>query len=286
MTLDPLVVAATALALGAVYGLLGAAVSAVALTTRTLHLAVGPVLVVGVLVTATAGADLLGVPTAVAVAGGLLVGAVASALLQPLVLARLPEGLPWLVGLGVAAAALEAGTARVFGTVTLRPAPLLDLPALGRVDGAVVTAVVVGVPMTVVLAWAVERTGWGRRLRLVGGSVEAAARGGVHAGRVRAGVLAVAGAVAVLAGLLVAPIAFVSTGQAGALTVRGVAAAALLGRGRPTSALAGGLLLGSVEALAQAAAPAVGAEVAVAVLVVGVLLVRGDATARAWGRVW
>jgi branched-subunit amino acid ABC-type transport system permease component/ABC-type branched-subunit amino acid transport system permease subunit len=231
VTVDPLVVVATALALGSVYGLLGAAVSAVALTTRTLHLAVGPVLVVGVLVRAVAGAELLGVPGPVAVLAGLAVGAAASALLQPLVLARLPEGLAWLVGLGVAGAVLEAGTARAFGTVTLRPPKLVALPDLGPVDGAVVTAVVVGLPLTAVLAFAVDRTRWGRRLRLVGGSVEAAARGGVHAGRVRAGVLAVAGAVAVLAGLLVAPIAFVSTGQATALTVRAVAAATLLGRG-------------------------------------------------------
>jgi branched-subunit amino acid ABC-type transport system permease component len=286
VTVDPLVVVATALALGSVYGLLGAAVSAVALTTRTLHLAVGPVLVVGVLVRAVAGAELLGVPGPVAVLAGLAVGAAASALLQPLVLARLPEGLAWLVGLGVAGAVLEAGTARAFGTVTLRPPTLVALPDLGPVDGAVVTAVVVGLPLTAVLAFAVDRTRWGRRLRLVGGSVEAAARGGVHAGRVRAGVLAVAGAVAVLAGLLVAPIAFVSTGQATALTVRAVAAATLLGRGRPGTALAGGLLLGAAEAVAQAVAPAVGAEVAVAVLVVGLLLLRGDATARAWGRVW
>lgn len=268
----------TALALGVVYGLVGAAVATVATATRTLHLAVGPILVSGVLVRLVLGS--LGVPDVIAVTAAVALGALLSASLEPLVLRPLRTGLPHLVGLAVAAGVIEAGTARLLGTRTLRPAPLL--PDLDPV----VTAVLLGVPLVLGLALAVDRTRWGRRLRLVGGGPDAAARAGVDPARVRAGVLAVAGVVAVLAGLLVAPIAFVSSGAGAGLTVRALAAALVLGRRTPLWALAGGAAVGLVEALALRAGAALPPDLAVGAVVVVALLLHGSEEHRAWGRVW
>lgn len=279
------------LALGAAYALIGAAVSTVALATRTLHLAVGAVLVGGVLLRLVLGIEALsGLPPAAAIGAGLAAGGLVSALLEPLLLARLRPGVTWLVGLAVAGGVLELLVARTLGTRTVRPEPLLAVGdvTLGPVTvaGDTAVALLVGVPAAVVLGIVVARTRWGRRVRLVGGSPEGAARAGISPSRVRAGALAVGGVAAVLAGLLVTPITFVGVGQSAAFTIRGVAAAALLGRGRPPAAIAGGLLLGLVEAFAQAAWPQVGGEVAVAALVVVVLAWRGGESQRAWGRAW
>jgi branched-chain amino acid transport system permease protein len=276
----------TALASGVAYALIGAGVAVVATATRTLHLAVGQVLVAGVLVQLVLTSAVLGVPLVAAALLAVAVGALLSAALEPLVLARLPGGLPWLVGLVVAAGVLDAALARGITARTFRPGPLVDLPAMGPLEPEVTTALVLGVPAVALLAAVVARTRWGRRVRLVGGSTAAAERAGVSPSRVRAQSLAVGGAATVLAGLLIAPVVFLGTGQAAGLTVRGVAAAALLGSGGPAWALAGGLLLGAVEVAGGAAWPQAGGELAVAALVVGVLAARGGEHLRAWGRTW
>lgn len=278
---------ATGLALGAVYALVGAAVAMVAVATRTLHLAIGQLLVAGVLLQLLLSVEVVtGVGPVVAVGIAVVVTAGVSALLVPLVLRRLPGGLPVLVGLAVAGGIVEAVVARSIGTRTVRPAPVLDLPAVAGVDGAVVTALVLGLPAAAVLALLVSRSRWGRQLRLVGGSTRAAALAGVSPTRVETTAFAVAGGVAVLAGLLVAPLSFVGVVQGAGLTARGVAAAALLGRGGPGWALPAGLLLGLAEAAAQAVWPAPGGDVAVAVVVIAVLVARGPDVERAWGRAW
>lgn len=277
---------ATAAALGIVYGLIGAAVSIVAAATRTLHLAIGEVLVAGLLAQLTlAAAAAFGVPAWLAIVGGLAVGAAVSAALEPAVFRALPPGLTWLIGLVVAGGVIEALVARTLGTATLRPDPLLP----GGIAGAgadVTSAVVLGLPAVAALALAVRSTRWGHRLRLVGASPAAAERIGVSPPRTRTAALAACGAAATLAGMLVAPIAFVGVGQGAGFTVRGVAAAALLGRGGPGWALAGGLLLGVAETAAQSVWPDAGPDVIVAAVVLVVLAGRGSEQSRAWGRAW
>lgn len=288
---DLQVVLATGVALGVAYGLIGAAVAAVAEATRTLHLAVGPILVAGVLIRLLAGTGLVpAVPAALAVPLALLAGALLSALLEPLLLARLRPGLSWLVGLAAAGAVVEAAAARWLSTATVRPEPLLG--GLGAVDvagirlsGAVVGALLVGVPAVLLLTVTVRATPFGRRLRLVGGSPPAALQAGVSPSAVRAAALGLSGAAAVLAGLLIAPITFVGVGQGAGFTIRGVAAATLLGTGA-LPALPAGLLLGLGEAAAQAAWPQAGGEIAVGAVVVLLLVARGSPSGRAWGRPW
>jgi branched-subunit amino acid ABC-type transport system permease component len=276
-----------ALALGLTYALVGAAVAIVATATRTLHLAVGQVLVAGLLTALVVASPVLDVPFGVAVAAAVLLGAALSASLGPLVLDRLPSGLAGLLGLVVAAGTLDALLARTVTAGTFRPAPLVTLPgAADAVDPGVLAAVLLGPPAVTLLVWLLARTRWGRRVRVVGGSATAAARAGVDPVRVRAQALALGGAAAVVAGLLAAPISFVGTGQATGFTVRGIAAAALLGRGGPLAAVAGGLLLATAEVAGASLWPGAGGEVAIALVVVAVLALRGGEHLRAWGRAW
>jgi branched-subunit amino acid ABC-type transport system permease component len=200
--------------LGATYAVIGAAVAVVAVATRTLHLAVGQVLVAGVLVALVLGSPVTGLPAAVVLAVAILAGAVLSAALGPLVLDRLPDGLPWLLGLVVVAGTVDAALARGVTAATYRPAPLLPLPG-GRRDraggrdrdrgrhGPRRRARRAAPPL------AVGPAGPARR-RLVDGRRP----GGVEPRVVRAQALALGGGAAVVAGLLAAPIAFVGTGQA------------------------------------------------------------------------
>lgn len=276
----------TAVALGVTYALIGAGVAVVATAARTLHLAVGQVLVAAVLVQLVLGSPALGWPPVATLVLALAGGALLSAALEPLVLRPLPPGLGWLVGLVVAAGVLDSALARGVTARTFRPDPLLALPEVAGIDGGVGAAVVLGVPATLLLALALTHTRWGRRARLVGGSTAAAERAGISPSRLRAQALAVGGAATAFAGLLVAPVVFVGTGQAAGFTVRGVAAAALVGRGGPVWALAGGLLLGAAEVAGGAAWPQAGGEVAVAATVLVVLLVRGGEHRRRWGRTW
>jgi branched-chain amino acid transport system permease protein len=277
---------AAALALGATYAVIGAAVAVVAVATRTLHLAVGQVLVAAVLLSLVLGSPAVGLPVPAVVAIAIVSGAALSAGLGPLVLDRLPQGLPWLLGLVVAAGTLDALLARGLTAGTYRPTTLLPLPAVGGLSPAVVTALTLAPVLAFGLAASLRWTRWGRRVRIVGGSWTAAARAGIRPAVVRAQALALGGAAVVVAGLLAAPIAFVSTGQAAGFTVRGIAAAALIGRGGPAWALPGGLLLGLVEVAGASWWPGAGGEVAIAILVVGVLTARGGEHLRAWGRTW
>lgn len=268
---------ATAVALGAVHAALGLAVVAVTTVTRTLHLAIGPVVVaaasVQVAVVVLGGSPLTALAVGTLVAGAVSVGVVG------LVARRTIDPTVRLVGLLVAGGVVELGVARVFGGATRRLPPLVG-------SDPVAAAALVGVPVALVLAGVLHRSRWGRRLRLVGGSPEAAERVGVSPTTVVLGTAAVAGAVAAVAAALIAPVSFVGVASGSGLTVRGVAAAVLLGRLGAVQALAGGLAIGVLEASALSLLAGPWVEVALLASVVVVLAARPPDRRRAWGRAW
>lgn len=272
-----------ALALGVAYSVIGVAVAVVAAATRSLFLAVGAVATAGLAVALVLGVtEFTHVPGPLALVAGLATGAALGALLGPVVLARRPAGVVWPIGFVVAAGAIEGLLLRTVGGRAVRPDPLVALPGVGAVG----TAVAIGLPVAATVAWLLARSRWGHRLRVAGSSPPAAARAGIRVLGIRSAALALAGAAAVLAAGLAAPVVPIGAAQAAGLTVRGIAAAALLGRASPVWAVPGGLVLGFAEALGQRAWPAAGGEVAVAIVVVGVLVARGAEGARAWGRAW
>lgn len=264
----------TALALGVVQAALGVAVVAVTRVTGTLHLAIGPVVVAAGLTGSAATA--LGAAPAAALAAAAVAGVVGSVALTPL-LAGSDDPTVRLVGLLVAGGVLELGTARVLGGAARRPPPLLG-------DDPVVAALAVGVPLVALLAVALVRSRWGRRLRLVGGSPSAAERIGVDPRRTVVATLAIAGVVAAVAAALIAPVGALGVGDGLGLTLRGTAAAVVLGRGGAGRAAAGGTLLGAVEAAALALPSASAPDLAVAAVVVVVLL--AASRTRGWERTW
>lgn len=283
------VVLPAGLALGSVYALVGVAVSVVGLATQRLHLAIGAVLAAGTLTVLTLRSELVGWDPLVALACGVAVAVVLSSLLEPLVLRFQAGELEQLVGLAVAAGLIDAVLARTLGARTLVPAPLVDLEpvSLGgtTVPGPVVVAVVMGLPASFVLLVLLRRSRWGRRVRLVGGSMAAARQAGIAPTRVRAGAFAVSGLAAVTAGLLIAPVTFTAAGQGTALTVRGVAAAVLAGSSRPALVIPVGLGLGLAEAAAQRVWPGAGGDLVVVGIILTVLVAVGTRS-RTVGRAW
>lgn len=275
-----------ALTLAVTYAVLGASVAVVLAATRRLHLALGQILVAGVLLAAVASSPSTGWPVWSGPAVAVVLGALLSAALGPLLLDRSTDPLLVLVGLVVVAGTIDAALARGLTAATFRPDPLLRLPGVAGLDPAVTTAVLVGLPLVLGLAGALTSTRWGRRVRIIGGSPAAAVRLGLAGTRLRAEALAVAGAATVVAGLLAAPLATVGTGQAAGFTVRGVAAAALLGRGGPLWAVAGGAVLAVAEVVGTSAWPAAGGDVAVGVVVIAGLWLRGSSRSRGWERAW
>lgn len=267
----------TAAALGVAYALVGLAVVAVSRVTRTLHLAVGPVLALAALAQVSLLAA--GVVAPVAFAGAAVVAVAASVALEPLVLRPLADPTDRLVGLVVAGAVLEVATTRLTGARTLAPPPVVG-------DDPLLAAVAVGAPLALLVALALGATRWGRQVDLVGGSEDAAERVGVSPGAVRLATLAASGVVVALAAVLVAPIAPVAAGGTLPLTLRGVAAAVVLGRLDPARAVAGGLLVGAVEATALAVLPGRAVELGVAAVVVAIALVVRPGRRRGWARAW
>jgi branched-chain amino acid transport system permease protein len=264
----------TALALGVVHAALGVAVVAVTRVTGTLHLAIGPVVVAAGLAGSAAAALGASAPLALAVAA--VAGVVGSIALTP-VLAGSDDPTVRLIGLLVAGGVLELGTARLLGGAARRPPPLLG-------DDPVVAALAVGGPLVAVLAVALTRSRWGRRLRLVGGSPTAAERIGVDPRRTVVVTLAVAGVVAAVAAALIAPVGALGVGDGLGLTLRGTAAAVVLGGRGAGRAAAGGALIGAVEAAALALPSASAPDLVVAAVVVAVLL--AAPSTRGWERTW
>lgn len=300
------------LAAGAVYGLVALGVTLVWRLTRVLALAHGD-LVVGAVFLAVL-AVLGAAPVATLLSPGpavllvvltLAAGALLSAAAYLLAIR------PFLPGVGTRRAAPSMGDAMGWVAATVAaglllrellglalpaqgyavPDPLrlqrlvpgardgvLSLPGGGTLPARLMGVLVVGLLVGVVVERAVVRSRYGRAMRAVADDPEAAALCGIPTGRVVLVAFVLAGLLAGLAGLLDAPGRSLSPDDGVVLGLKGIAAA-LLGRlGSLPGALAGGLALGVVEALAVAS-PLLGAAwadvLALAVLVV-VLAVRPE----------
>jgi branched-subunit amino acid ABC-type transport system permease component len=112
-------------------------------------------------------------------------------------------------------------------------------------------AVALGILVVVVgvLSFALLRTRVGIYVRAIGDDVEAASMVGIPTSRVGVGVWTLAGAVAALAGILLAPSAGISDVSVLFILLRSLTVAVLGGFGSIPLALAGAVLLGEVENL-------------------------------------
>jgi branched-subunit amino acid ABC-type transport system permease component len=293
------------LAQGAVLGLVALGFSLVAGTARILPFAHGDIAVgaiflavLAVVGTTPSTARLAAMPSLVLVlvslaAGVLLSGLVAAVVVLPNLAGpgdadRRPSALSWIAG-GLAAGLLVRAVLGLFlrqqayalpdplRIDALTPGGLLRLPGGGSVEVRAVCVLVLGLGVGLLAEAALVRSRFGRSLRAVADDPAGAALCGVSGRRVVFGAFLLAGLLAGLAGLLAAPGRALSV-ESGALLGLAAAAAALLGGvGSARGALAGGLAVGVVQALAGYAFGSGFYDLAPLVLLVAVLVVRPPA---------
>lgn len=238
---------------GAVYALIAFGISLTWLVTRTLNFAHGDVLMVGVFASFVAlaiGASAITALVIAVLAGALLGLALEKSVFFPL--RKRPGSLTWLLGVVLFAAVLRAAGIAVFESRSYPP-PFsfgtegIDLPAGAVVPVQYLWIAGIAIAAAVVLDYVMSHTHYGRAVRAIASSRDVAELMGVNTERIMAVTFAVAAAAGTLAGLLIAPVTFVSASLGWVFTLKGFTAAVLGGIGRIRGALLGGFLLGLFE---------------------------------------
>ena len=302
--MDPGVLLQTAvsgLSAGAVIGLVALGFTLVAGTVRVLHLAHGDIVVAsvftGVLVvlgrtpvaTSLAPAEAVGFALLVLAAGAVLSGAIGWVAVRPylpdVATGRPGDVLGWVAGLVAAGLLLR----EVLGLLLpqeayavpdpfsldrlLSDTGVVGLPGGGTLPGRVPAVLVLALVVGVVAERVLVRSRLGKALRAVADDPDAAALCGVPARRVVLLAFVVAGVLAGVAGLLVAPARALGVDDGVILGLEGAAAAYVGGLGSVRGALAAGLGVGLLQAFAAQVDPAYG-ELAPLLLLVVVLAAR------------
>lgn len=293
------------LAQGAVLGLVALGFSLVAGTARILPFAHGDIAVGAVFIAVLAvvgqtptAARLAALPSIALVLLSLAVGVLLSGLVAGLVvLPHLtgPDGarrrlspLSWIAG-GLAAGLLLRAVLGFFlpqqayaladplRIDALTPGGLLRLPGGSTVTVRAVCVLAIGLAVGLLVEAVLVRSRFGRSLRAVADDPAGAALCGVSARRVVFGAFLVAGLLAGLAGVLAAPGRALSVEDGALLGLYAAAAAVLGGVGSLRGALAAGLAVGTVQALAGHAFGAGFYDLAPLVLLLAVLVARPPA---------
>jgi branched-subunit amino acid ABC-type transport system permease component len=268
------------LAEGAVLGLVALGFSLVSGTARVLHFAHGDITMgavfVGVLVVvgnSPTAAGLTPLTSLLLVVSIIAAGAVLSGLVAMLVvLPNLPSvsdesrrrlaGVPgWVAGGLAAGLLLRAVLGLLFAQQSyavpdplrvdaLTPDGLLRLPGGNTLALRAVVVLVIGVSLGLIAERSVVRSRFGRSLRAVADDPAGAALCGVSVRRVVLGAFLVAGLLAGAAGVLAAPGRAVSVDEGAVLGLEAAAAAVLGGVGSLRGAMAGGLAVGLLQAIA------------------------------------
>lgn len=240
------------LAIGAVYGLIGAGFSLVYNTSRVINFAQGQVVVYGGLATVSlmgfALPAVVALPLAVAVC--MLLGAALQSLLS---LAR--KGHTELtcimvtIGAGIA---LQGLAHQIWGTdyQTFQLYPEGAVRALGTsINYATLTILAVTLVMCFVLWFFLYRTLVGKAMRACAGDPRVAQTVGIRPGRMVLGAYVASAALGGLAGILVTPSLMMSAEFGVLLGIKGFTAAIVGGLTNPFGAVVGGILLGLLEGL-------------------------------------
>jgi branched-chain amino acid transport system permease protein len=244
------------LTIGAFYAFVALGVSIVFSSSGIVNFAHGQFVMIGGMVAATISSSLHW-PVGLAMLAGVLVAALCGAMMARLfVLPMLRAGeFPLiLVTLGLGAL-IEAVAVVIWGTDPQMVDSLLQIEPL-RIMGATLGAdsiIIVCVLSVALIAFSqfLTRTRWGRAMRATAIDRDVAASLGINVRAVIVLSFTMSAAFGGLAGALLTPV--ISTGaQAGfQMTIKGIAAAVLGGIASPLGAVAGGFLLGIVEAFSS-----------------------------------
>ncbi|MCI0343922.1 MAG: branched-chain amino acid ABC transporter permease, partial [Chloroflexi bacterium] len=209
-------VVASGIALGSVYALVALGFSMTWVTTKTLNFAQGELVMVGAFVALVLHVD-WGWPVALAIPPAVAVSAAAGVLVQRFAVApfaRGPAAIGWILSTVAVSIALRNVGELVWGREARRfPSPvgdeLVDLVGirLQRQQLLIMASLVV---IVVVLTVFLGRTVWGKALSAVAQNPRAAALSGIPPAAIGALAYGISGGLAAVAGILLAPVTFVS----------------------------------------------------------------------------
>ena len=252
-------VVVSGLATGSIYALMALALVIIYNATRTLNFAQGEMLMVSTFI-GWAAQRAFGWPLAVSFVVAVVAAALMGWAIERLLIRRAVSATHWDVliitlGLSLILRSLaglvwthdEFPFPSFFGT---RPV------ALGTVRVAPVSLGVIGGSLALMTALAIlfRWTRLGRAMRAVAQNQRAARLMGISVERVYATSWVLAAVVGAVAGVLVAPVVFLSS-KMGLIVINGFTAAVLGGFGSMPGAIAGGMLLGVIENLAPLYVP-------------------------------
>lgn len=242
------------LALGAVYALVGQGLNVTFWTLRVVNFAHGAFLMIAVFITLSAWAS--GFPLGLAIVVGIVVVAVMGALLERVAVRPVIKhsaGLGWIVATLGAAIVIEAVADHIYGPqvrsfpgIVFRPTDFLEV--LG-VRMSLQLLLVAGVALVVLglFELLVRRTSWGMVLQATSYDSESARLRGIRVEAVVTTSFVISGALAALAGILIAPVTGISPAFGFTLLLNGFAAVVVGGVGSSVGTLVGGLTVGVAE---------------------------------------
>ena len=266
------------LATGSIYALMALALVIIYNATRTLNFAQGEMLMVSTFVAWTA-QRALGWPLPATLLVAVVAAAVMAWAIERVLIRRAVAATHWdvliiTVGLSLILRSLaglawthdEFAFPSFFGTRPVAIGPVRLAPVSLGIIGASLSLMAL---LYALFTW----TRLGRAMRAVAQNQRAARLMGISVERVYATSWILAAVVGAVAGVLVAPVVFLSS-KMGLIVINGFTAAVLGGFGSMPGAVAGGMLLGVIENLAPLYLPS-GIRYSVPFLVlIGILLVR------------
>ena len=243
------------LAVGSVYGLMALAVNVTFAARRVVNFAHGDVTMLGglVAVTAITGWEL---PYFLGVVAAIGVTVVVALVIERVAIRPLPRdeaSIAWILSILAVSIILSNLSLLTFGPEPKQfPSLFSDHPigilGIVVVPDQIATIVATGLFM-LVFHLVQNRTIRGKALKAVASDPAMASLLGIGVDWYIGGAFALSGAMAAIAAILVGPMTFVSSQLGFVLGIKGFAAATLGGLGTLRGAVAGGVLLGVVEAL-------------------------------------
>ncbi|MGM5068781.1 branched-chain amino acid ABC transporter permease [Rhodococcus qingshengii] len=270
---------------GAIYSMMALGIVLVFISTGTLNIALGSM---GMFCAMTAwwlwSPDHAGLPLWVGFVAAVLVGFFGGAFLERVFVRPVEKDKNHLRVVIVTLAlllALEAGAGYLFTVDTVRLPSFLPRGYVqvgsARLDYDSLTLVCVAAAIAVTMYFMFERTRIGLGMRASVDNPDSARLSGVRRNHMLMLGWALAGALAAIAGLLIAPTTLVSTTMLNNALFLGFAAAALGGFTSPFGAMAGGLIMGIIETLGPAYIPFIDNQLSllpVFAVMIAILLIR------------
>jgi branched-chain amino acid transport system permease protein len=245
-------------AVGAIYALVALGFAVLQRTTGVLNFAHGELIIAGPIVVLAA-TRLWHLPLAAAMllaAAAVIGAALVEERLAIRPFLRVHNGLPWIQSTLGTSVILAQLLAEPFGGQSVAYSYGADTEKISlgpvRISPAELVLIAAPVVLALLLGLLYTRTRVGRMLRAVSEDVDGAAAIGISPARMSQLAAALAGVVALVSGLVIAPTELVSPGLGLAYLFNGFVAAALGGLGDLRGALLGGLVVGLVVQIADA----------------------------------